>query len=173
MIISHGVELAVLIIGGFRIMHPRQFAFYGGLFLLIFGLMAFFPALSPLPDHGLTPLDVNASYGAFLRIFPMNIFNKFFLAILGASGWIASSMEYTELPHSIHFSRTVFWTMAPLALLGLTPGAQTLFGFCPLYGPMVAFHAIFAAFGAYHGYVMPIRASHHPIVRSAHPIKFV
>ncbi len=152
-------------------MHPRQFAFFGGLFLLIFGLMSFFPAMSPITTGGLVPIDVNASYGAFLGLFPMNAFNKFLFVILGGSGWIASSMQYTELPHSIHFARFVFWILAPLTLLGAFPETQTLFGLCPLYGPTNLLYGVLALIGAYQGYVMPFRASRNPVVKGAHSLK--
>lgn len=119
--------------------------------MLALGLAAFIPALSRTAEEAeLPPLKVDASYGQFLGIFPLNIFNKAALVLFGAAGILASRSE-SETP-ALVYARTVAFSMAPLAILGAIPRTQTLFGYWPLFGAEVSTHGAFAALGAYAGF---------------------
>jgi len=132
-------------------MHPRQFAFYGGIIMLLFGVAAL---LAPGPIVGLPDLRLETSYGWFLGIFPMNIVNKAAILVFGLFGVIAGSLKFTSLPASIFYSRVVFFVMGALAVLGLFHQTATLNGYWPLFGPEVAFHAVLAVIGGYFGYAL-------------------
>jgi hypothetical protein len=43
-----------------------------------------------------------------------------------------------------------------LAVLGLIPGANTMFGLIPIFGNNVWFHGVTAAIAAYFGFVEPV-----------------
>lgn len=140
-------------------MRPTKFAFWGGIVMLAMGVLAFLPALSLLPSEaGLPALQVEASYGAFLGNFPMNVFNKTALILFGLAGIAVSYSPARSLPLSIKWSQAVFVVMGVLAVLGLIPSTNTLFGYWPLFGGEVLAHGIFAALGAYFGYTLPAKA---------------
>ncbi|MGZ3652708.1 MAG: DUF4383 domain-containing protein [Bdellovibrionota bacterium] len=141
-------------------MHPKQFALIGGIVMLVFGAVAFIPALSTSPaDAGLPLLNLETSYGLFLDIFPMNVMNKLALVIFGLAGIWSANRATTNLPASINFSRWVFAVMGVAAILGLFTQTDTLGSYWPLFGAEVPLHAVFAALGAYFGFVLPARAS--------------
>jgi hypothetical protein len=134
-------------------MHPRKFAQIGGFILLTVGVIALIPALVGTTDN-LPDLKLDASYGLFLGIFPMNILTKLAMIIFGLAGIGAANAEYTSLPMSIWWSRIVFFVMGALAILGLFSSTNTLGGYWPLFGSEVAVHAVFAVLGAYFGYAL-------------------
>lgn len=138
-------------------MHPRQFALYGGILMLLLGLVALIPqfvgSAATLP-----PLVVNTSYGLFMGLFPMNIFNKIALIVFGLGGIAAYSQKTTALPASIWYSRIVFVVMGIAALLGLFPATNTLYGYWPLFGGEVLLHGVFAVLGAYFGFALSTKA---------------
>lgn len=147
-------------------MHPTKFSFWSGLTLFIIGVLSFVPALSPGTDS-LPVLYVEDSYGLFLGMFAMNIFNKVVLIFFGLLGMIASSdVTNTSLPKSIFYSRFLFFTMGLLSILGMFPQTNTMYGYWPLYGNEVWLHAIFAVFGAYFGYALTIKMYPH---QKTHP----
>lgn len=132
-------------------MHPRQFALYGGIIMLLIGVAAL---LAPGPIVGLPDLKLETSYGWFLSVLPMNIMNKAAILVFGLAGVLAASMKFTSLPASIFYSRVVFFVMGALAVLGLFHQTATLNGYWPLFGADVAFHAIVAVIGGYFGYAL-------------------
>lgn len=134
-------------------MHPRRFALVGGIVMLLLGLLSLVPSLQGSALE-LPVLRLETSYGLFLGLFPMNILNKLALIGFGVWGIAASRMKYRELPASITYSRAVFYVMGALAVLGLIPQTNTLFGYWPLFGAEVALHAVFAVVGAYFGYAL-------------------
>ena len=129
----------------------RQFALIGGVTMLSRGLASVIPQLSTPPREARLPrLKVETSYGKFLRIFPLNVFNKAALTLFGVAGILASRAR-TEKP-ARGFARAVAIAMGPLALLGVIPRTETLFGMLPLFGAEVAAHGTFAAIGAKVGF---------------------
>lgn len=138
-------------------MHPTRFAFWSGLVLFIVGVLAFVPALSPGTDS-LPVLYVEDSYGLFLGLMAMNVFNKSALIFFGLLGMVASSdVTNTALPKSIFYSRLLLFSMGALAILGLFPQTNTLFGYWPLFGYNIGFYALFAVLGGYFGYALTAR----------------
>jgi hypothetical protein len=138
-------------------MNPRRFAMIGGVFMLIWGVLALIPSLSE--NQAVLPgLKLETSYGLFLGMFAMNIVNKLALIVLGLWGIAAGTGEATNLPASIRYSRIVFFAMGVLAILGLIPQTSTLGGYWPLFGNNVYEHAVFAVVGAYFGWALSTRA---------------
>lgn len=131
--------------------NTRQFALVGGVTMLSMGLASLIPQLSTPPRKARLPrLKVETSYGKFLRVFPLNVFNKAALTLFGVAGILASQAR-TEKPARV-FARAVAFAMGPLALLGVIPRTKTLFGMWPLFGAEVAAHGTFAAIGAKVGF---------------------
>ncbi len=138
---------------------PKKFALYGGIVMLVMGVLALVPNLywgaADLPG-----LNVEYSYGYFLGTFAMNIFNKAALIVLGLLGIAASSWRNNSLPMSIKYSRLVMVIMAALAVLGMFEQTNTLFGYLPLFGYEIAIHGLFAVLGGYFGYRLTSMVPH-------------
>lgn len=134
-------------------MFPRRFALFGGICMLLLGLVALMPSLVG-PTEGLPLLKVENSYGLFLGLFAMNIFNKVALIVLGLGGIIAASSQFTNLPASINYSRIVFYVSAVLTVLGAFPQTNTLNGYWPLFGNDMWLHLAMAVLGAYFGFAL-------------------
>ena len=141
-------------------MSTRNFALIGGIVMLVMGLLALVPNLNGSAES-LPVLYVNDSYGLFLNVFPMNIFNKIALIVFGVAGMgCYFSSRYSYRLSSI-FAKTVFWVMGTLAILGLFPETNTLSGYWPLFGAEVFAHGSFAVIGLYFGYLSMRETYHH------------
>ena len=143
-------------------MSTRNFAMIGGIVMLAMGCLALVPTLNSSPEM-LPVLYVNQSYGLFLDLFPMNIFNKAALIIFGLAGMACYFVKENSFQYSKVFSKIIFWAMGALAILGLFPQTNTLSGYWPLFGYEVLAHGAFALLGGYFGYLsMRETTTHHP-----------
>jgi hypothetical protein len=144
-------------------MSAKKFAYVGGIIMLIMGVTSLIPGL--VGNHDSLPLlKVQASYGLFLGIFPMNILNKLALMIFGISGIAASKRN--NLDYSINYSRIVFFAMGLFSLLGIFPATNTLGGYWPLFGNEALAHGAFALMGGYCGFLL--HKSHHQSIHAGH-----
>ncbi|MBS1960441.1 MAG: DUF4383 domain-containing protein [Bdellovibrionales bacterium] len=149
-------------------MQPRKFALVSGIVMLLMGVLSLIPTLSTDPFTSELPLlDVNTSYGLFLGLFPMNIFNKVALIVFGLIGISAASGEQTSLPRSILYAKAVFFVMGALAILGMIPATNTLGGRWPLFAGTMWEHLVFALVGGYFGFTLPRKASTNVEVKNA------
>jgi hypothetical protein len=137
-------------------MSPRLFALWGGIVMLAMGVLSLIPSIAGTTET-LPPLLNEASYGLFLGLFPMNIFNKLMLIVFGIAGITAATSKFRSLPASIYFSRVTLYVFGLAAILGLFSATDTLGGYWPLFGGEVWAHAIFAIIGGYFGYALTAR----------------
>lgn len=145
-------------------MFPRRFALIIGIFMLAVGAISLMPNMVG-SAQGLPLLKNENSYGLFLGLFPMNIFNKIEMIVLGLGGIMAASSRFTSLPASIHFSRILFFATGLLAILGLFPQTNTLNGYWPLFGNAVWLHAALAVLGCYFGYALSAKVPEQKVER--------
>jgi hypothetical protein len=143
-------------------MDAKKFAYYGGMLMLIMGVLSMIPGLEGSVGN-LPALKLDISYARFLGIFPMNMMNKLALVGFGIAGvWV--SKKYNDEIYSVNFSRVCFWVMGALAVLGLFDATDTLGGYWPLFGGEAAGHAFFALCGGYAGYIeRRIHHQHHKL----------
>ena len=141
-----------------------------GILLFATGIFALFPGLSNYPVEGLPALEVQNSYGLFLGFVTMNILNKIALIGFGLGGIWAATRPTTSLPASINYSRLLFVAMGALAILGLIPATQTLFGYWPLWGYNVWIYGFVALLGAYFGFALSSRVPKQPDVPKRTPL---
>lgn len=131
-------------------MSAKKFAFYGGIIMFFIGLISLIPGLEgsslDLPD-----LKVEVSYGRFLGLFPMNIFNKITLLIFGIAGIAAGRV--TDSSYSIHYSRIVFFFMGTAAFFGFYNATNTLNDYWPLFSGDIIIHGVFAVIGGICGFI--------------------
>jgi uncharacterized membrane protein len=135
-------------------MSVRNFALTGGLLMLTMGCFAFIPELNSGLDS-LPVLYVNSSYGLFLDLFPMNIFNKIIFIFLGIAGMASYFSKNKSIYYSVIFSKAVFWILSSATILGMLSQTNTLSGYCPLFGNAVFIHGFFAIVGGYFAYLAP------------------
>lgn len=131
-------------------MSAKKFALYGGVIMFFLGLLSLFPGLEgssiDLPD-----IKVEVSYGRFLGLFPMNVFNKIILIIFGISGIVAGRV--TDSSYSIHFSRVVFFFMGTVTFFGFYNATNTLNGYMPLFSGDIVLHGVLAVIGGICGFI--------------------
>jgi hypothetical protein len=122
----------------------------GSIFLAI-GVLGFIPAfVTPAPTH--TPdVSLTAYYGYLFGILPVNYFVDLAHMAMGAWGIAASR----GTGGSRAYARTIAVISGALAVIGLIPALNTMFGLIPVYGNDVWLHGIAALIAAFFGWVMP------------------
>jgi hypothetical protein len=132
----------------------QSFARIFGIVYVIVGILGFIPGLVQPGDA--TGLAVTTAYGRLLGLFPVNLVHN--LVHLGVGIW--GILAARDFAGSIMFSRANAILFGLLALLGIIPATNTLFGLAPIYGVDALLHALSAAVAAYFGYGLPARAPH-------------
>jgi hypothetical protein len=119
---------------------------FGALFIVV-GLLGFVPALTP--------------GGNLLGLFPVNAMHNLVHIGLGAWGVIAG----VSLAAAVIYFRGIAIIYGLLAVLGLIPATNTLFGLAPIHGADVVLHAVLALIAAYLGFFW---SESHPSKPAAH-----
>jgi hypothetical protein len=129
-------------------MTSQQFAKYIGIAFLLVGILGFLsPFVSPAALDGMG-LAITAGVGYLLGLFAINVVHN--LVHLGVGIWgIVSSRSTLD---SVRFARGLTIFYGALAVMGLIPGLNTMFGLVPIFGHNVWLHAITALAAAYFGY---------------------
>lgn len=131
-------------------MSTRYFALIYGIVFLLVGIAGFIPGLvhSPNVPAGAAP---EATHGYLLGLFPINPLHNLVHIVFGVWGVVA----YRNFANARLYARAVAIVYAVLAVMGLIPGLNTLFGLVPLYGHDVWLHAVLAVVAAYFGFMAP------------------
>jgi Domain of unknown function (DUF4383) len=111
-----------------------------GVFYILVGLLGFIPGLLSLPDDA-PVLMVDAGYGYLLGLFPVNLISNLVHMAIGVSGLIASFGLAL-----VFFQQIVTTFLAVLAILGLFPVVNSIFGIMPLFGNNIWLHFFTALF---------------------------
>jgi hypothetical protein len=145
-------------------MPAQYFAAIIGVLFLLAGIIALAPPslvpglMAPLHEEGHT---VAALDGRLFGLFPVNWLHDVVHVVIG--GWgIAASYRYNQ---AIVFSRALVVIYGLLAIIGVIPGLNTMFGMIPLYGHDVWLHAGSAVVAAYFGFIAPSRPAAERAVR--------
>jgi hypothetical protein len=126
----------------------RGFARVFGIVYMAVGILGFVPGLVQPVDHG-PDLAVHAYHGRLLGLFPVNLLHNLVHMLIGIWGLAASG----SLPAARWFGRGLAVFYGVLAVLGLFPATQTLFGLVPIQGNDVWLHALTALVAAYFGFL--------------------
>ena len=124
----------------------RTFARVIGIVYLLVGILGFVPAL--LSQYTGPDLAVDAMRGNLLGLFPVNLLHN--IVHLGIGAWGLSSASRAS--SAIGFARGLAILYGLLAIMGLIPGLNTMFGLAPLHGNDVWLHALTAIAAAYVGW---------------------
>lgn len=138
-----------------------------GLIFTVIGIAGFIPDLVSLPAAGMSnaapitadqvPATAGANYSAaYLRgfgylfgLFPTNLLHN--MAHLGVG--LVGLYSATGDRGAFNYNRFFAISYLLLAILGLIPLANTLFGLMPIFGNNVWFNAITGAIAAYYAFV--------------------
>ena len=128
----------------------RRFAMVMGVAFLLIGVLGFVPPLLTHPAHAGhgEPLRVTAFDGYLLGLFHVNVLHSLVHVLFGVMGIVmARSFDSARL-----YARIVAVAYGLLAVMGLVPALNTVFGFIPIHGHDVWLHALIAAAAAYFGF---------------------
>jgi hypothetical protein len=129
----------------------RAFAITIGIVFLAIGVLGFIPALvTPAPEQA-PDVSFTAYYGYLFGLLPVNYFVNLAHMAMGAWGIAASRGEGGARA----YAKTIAVVSGALAVVGLIPQINTIFGLVPVYGKDVWLHAIAAIAAAFFGWVMP------------------
>ena len=126
----------------------RKFSLVFGVVFIIAGILGFVPALVQ-PAHDAPPLAVETGHGRLLGLFTINILHNAVHLLIGLWGIIGSR----SVSGALLFARGLAIFYGLLAILGLIPATNTMFGLVPIYGNDVWLHAGTALIAAYFGFV--------------------
>jgi uncharacterized membrane protein YtjA (UPF0391 family) len=126
----------------------RKFALIFGIIYVIAGVAGFVPGLTT--HHAdMPPIAVDSFYGRALGLFPVNILHNLVHLGIGVWGILASR----SLDGARFFGKGLAVLYGLLAILGLIPATNTMFGLVPIYGNDVWLHGGTALIAAYFGFV--------------------
>ena len=129
-------------------MKSTTFALIIGIAYLGAGLLGLIPAALMPPPADAPPTSFTILYGYLLGIFPVNILHTAVHVAIGVWGLMA----WRDLDSAKVFSRSLAIVYGALAVMGLIPGLNNMFGFIPLHSHDVWLHAGTAALAAYFGW---------------------
>jgi hypothetical protein len=96
-------------------------------------------------------LAVDMSHGYLLGLFPVNVLHNVLHLLIGAWGLLSSR----SLSAARTYARGLAIFYGLLAVLGLIPHTNALFGLVPIHGHDVWLHAGSAPVAAYFGFMAP------------------
>ena len=129
-------------------MRTATFALFAGIVYLSAGLLGLVPAALYPPPADAPPMHFGLLHGYLLGLFPVNILHTAVHLAIGFWGIVA----WRGLVARKTYPRTLAVFYGALAVLGLVPQLNTLFGVLPLHGHDVWLHAGTAAIAAYFGW---------------------
>jgi len=135
-------------------MNTATFALIFGIAYLGAGLLGLIPAALMPPPADAPPTHFTLLYGYLLGLFPVNILHSAVHIAIGAWGFMA----WRGMASAKVFARSLTLFYGALAVMGLIPGMNTLFGMLPMYGHDVWLHAGTAVVAAYFGWRSEVSA---------------
>jgi hypothetical protein len=144
-------------------MKTRYFSLVFGLIFLVVGIMGFIPSLLTPMAGTSPPLTINGYSGYLFGLFPVNVLHNLIHVVLGLWGLAA----WRDFGSARIYSRSLTVIYALLAVAGLFPGLNTVYGLVPLYSHDIWLHAATAIIAAYFGWapVSQVASVHQPTHR--------
>jgi hypothetical protein len=126
-------------------MRTETFALFFGIAYLSAGLLGLHPAALMPPPADAPPMRLTSLYGYLLGVFPVNLPLSAVHVAIGAWGILA----WRRVTNPRVFAGALAIFCSALAVAGLIPRLDTLFGMLPLHGNNVWLHVGTAAVAAY------------------------
>jgi ABC-type transport system involved in multi-copper enzyme maturation permease subunit len=130
-------------------MNVRRFALVFGIIYVVVGFAGFVPALLQQPTGTDPSLTVDTLHGRLLGLFPVNVLHTLVHLAIGIWGLIAAK----SVGAAVGYAKGLAIIYALLAIMGLVPGLNTMFGLVPLHSHDVWLHAGTALVAAYFGFM--------------------
>ena len=129
-------------------MRTATFALVIGIAYLAAGVLGLIPAALEPPPPDAPPTRFALHYGYLIGLFPVNILHTAVHLAIGA--WGLSAWRGATDPKL--YARALAILYGVLAVMGLIPGLNTVFGLIPLHSHDIWLHAGTAALAAYFGW---------------------
>jgi hypothetical protein len=130
----------------------QTFALIIGALYLAAGVLGFFPGVVSPVLPGDPALAVEMNYGYLFGIFPVNVLHNLVHVAIGGAALFAWSGMWSAST----VARFIAVFYGALAIMGLIPGLNTMFGLTPLFSHDIWLHTASAAAAAYYGWAYPI-----------------
>jgi Domain of unknown function (DUF4383) len=132
-------------------MGARYFALICGIVFILLGIFGFIPGMVATPGTGGPALVVKIGYGYLLEAFAINVLHNIVHLAVGIWGLIS----YRSYIGARYYGRGLAIFYGVLAIMGLLPVLNTVFGLIPVFGNNVWLHAVTAVIAAYFGFKKP------------------
>lgn len=129
-------------------MRTATFALVCGIGFLAAGVLGLVPVALQPPPAGAPATTFAVLYGYLLGLFPVNALHTaahLAIGLWGIAAWAGALSALT-------YARSLAALYGALAVMGLVPGLDTVFGLIPLHGHDVWLHGATAALAAYFGW---------------------
>jgi hypothetical protein len=127
----------------------KRFTAVMGWIFLIIGVLGFVPDLLTAPHVSDPNLAATDSYGRFLGLFPVNSLHNIVHLFFGVWALTASK----DIIAARRFCKANAVIYGVLAIMGMIPGLNTVFGLVPVHSHDIWLHAGIAVATGYFGYV--------------------
>ena len=129
-------------------MKASTFALIAGFAYLAMGILGLVPVMLVPPPADAPPASFALLYGYLFGLFPVNVLHSALHLAAGFWGLCA----WRQRCSAVAYARALAVLFAALAVLGVIPGADTLFGAMPIHGHDVWLHAVTALAALYFGW---------------------
>lgn len=131
-------------------MDARRFAMVMGFVFVLIGVLAFIPGINQMDHVDETALAVEGpGHGYLLGLFHVNLLHNLVHLAFGVMGIVMAR----SAANAVLYARIVAVSYGLLAVMGLVPLLNTMFGLVPIHGWDVLLHLVIAAAAAYFGFV--------------------
>ena len=127
----------------------RTIALILGVLYMALGILGFVPPMLSVEPNASPDVGMLAMYGYLFGFFPVNFILN--LAHLASGAWGIAAARSSGGARA--YMRTMAVFCAALAVVGLIPAANSLFGIAPLHGHNVWLHGITAGAAGFFGFV--------------------
>jgi hypothetical protein len=128
---------------------PQYFALAMGIIYTLVGILGFIPGLSTHPGAHDYTVTVDAGYRLLLGLFPINVLHNIVHILIGLAGFAA----YRSGSASRTYAQALAVVYLLLAVMGVIPGLNTVFGLIPIFNHDVWLHAGTGLLAAYFGFL--------------------
>lgn len=129
-------------------MDIKKVALIAGIGFILAGILGFIPGVTTAPHVQDPNLAIEAGYGRLFGLFPVNVLHNLVHLALGV--WALS--VYKQAGQAKAFCKGAGVIYAVLAIMGLIPGLNTMFGLAPIHSHDVWLHVLFAVPLLYFGF---------------------
>ena len=123
-----------------------------GVVFLLVGVLGFVPVALTHPAGGEHGVQMHTSERYLLGLFHVNALHSAVHILFGVLGILMSR----HLSTAGLYCQIVCAAYALLAVIGLAPALDTVFGFIPIHGHDVWLHAVIAIVAGHFGFVTPV-----------------